>query len=267
MQIVKAKHLARVPSWRESVTYAWMGSRKLGVWDFAGFVVGGFVTAIVGGTMSVAVVGTGLVSGGAVWTFRFLIHLWKAPAEIAIADRAPLESAYAIACEDRERLQLQVPAEPKALPPIETLHDLFMREFPHVLRCGFPVVLSFASGTKLTVSAVVFQHHSSNAMFIGYYVPAFDNTFEACRGLAEQCAPVLQRAAGTVQTSLSGVGHDEAMHSTELVFTGRVAIYHETAMTLIERGKLSEIYRSQGLFPQFFSHERVAAVALISQQK
>jgi hypothetical protein len=138
--------------------------------------------------------------------------------------------------------------EPAATPkPIPTLHDLFVSDFPNVLkgRTNFPITAP--DGTVVTTEAQLYLDHAGKSTFIGFYVPSTSLTYKACAYLAEHSEIPLGLASSVRDGGMVG----ERTPTKDLVFTGRVYVYHQDELSYAELASLTQLYESKKLSVHF----------------
>lgn len=144
---------------------------------------------------------------------------------------------------------------PSASPPSETK----LRELPELERYFFDdfsagpkgVVLQLVHDQEIVVNESTVQikyllvlMFDANAKLLAVYIPHSKHTVEIALHVAENIEQYID--VGTPDPAVGGPGHEETRGS-ELKFTGKVFLYHESALPLAERGKIDAAYRDKGL--------------------
>ena len=128
------------------------------------------------------------------------------------------------------------------------LLDLFLSDFNTILRMhsDFPVVLNGIE-THLTVQA--YFDYNSKSDFVGFFIPSrVPDTYAMCVYLSGLDHAGSLRNSG-VKTSGGIVG--QMTNQEDLVFTGRIYIYHEGDLSIEQRASLIQTYRARHLDVQF----------------
>jgi len=92
---------------------------------------------------------------------------------------------------------------------------------------------------------------SARAAFVGFFIPSDPDTCEVCAYISDHVKWPLEMAAGVPRGGRTG----ERTESKDLVFTGRVFLYHESILTLQQRAELDKLYRGKGLEVHFRDHD------------
>jgi hypothetical protein len=147
-----------------------------------------------------------------------------------------------------------------ATPPVvpdepPTLLGLFNKDFPNV---NFKLAdsstgIEWKDGTSLRIRRQVYLDFLGKTEFVGYYIPASpsnapDRTFNACIHLANEIRSTIQDLSKIVSTYGDTGG---ATRSQDLVFSGRVFLYHEEGLTNRQRAAITLAYESKHLDVQF----------------
>jgi hypothetical protein len=88
-------------------------------------------------------------------------------------------------------------------------------------------------------------------MFMAFYIPHLPASFDAIIALAEDHKKILQDMTSHMNISGSHGPGSATVTQDELVFTGRIFIFHEDALTLQQRAEADTVYRSKNLGIQF----------------
>lgn len=144
--------------------------------------------------------------------------------------------------------------ELKELPKIE---QLFFRDFQRgprgtTAQINYDQGLALSGGPEITIRYVKALLYDANALVLGFYIPQTHVTTEIALHVLSQIDQYT--AFEGPDPAIGGVGHEE-VRASELVFTRKVFIYHEAALTLTERGKLDEAFRAKGIRLQLRSSE------------
>lgn len=186
-----------------------------------------------------------VLAGGAWWFF----FAW-APSKVTVSSSTPVSSAP---------VGQAAPAAPTPVPPdpskIPALYDLYLFDFPRLLNSGRESEFEArgAPGEKIRIPFRVHMDFESKSKFISVYVPhsRFDYVaYEVCKRLPE-LYEIYLRDADSILISTRDPADSSSQRSDELVFTGKIFIYHEDEMSLEQLGALEMLFKSKKLLPQF----------------
>lgn len=137
------------------------------------------------------------------------------------------------------------------MPP--SLHELYKSDFPTTMRPSYDFDVSFKDGTKVRVSATEYLDFSGRSKFMGFYIPQSLNTYDVCVAIADNYKTNMNylESSGTIRAWISGESAQTSSH--DLIFSGRIYIYHDDFMTLQQLAKLESLYQSKGLSVVFRS--------------
>lgn len=155
-----------------------------------------------------------------------------------------------------------VRAKPKANPKMPSLLSLFMTDFKNK---GYGLTLlfqaysdfTFSDNSQLRVFINTIEDHENRSKFCCFYIQSSRYTFDAIKYIATECKKFLDLPVGVES---GGENTLTRTRSDELVFTGRVFIYHEDTLTLPQLGKLAEAFEQRGLAPEFRSTPHALSV-------
>jgi len=135
----------------------------------------------------------------------------------------------------------------------KSLHDLFMADFPQT---HIHHTLSPDSDKSYVIEYNVWGDFDTKTAFFSFYLPKYDYTFEICESLIPIYKNILN---GKIRGLLEGMIYhrpgDREESWAELVFAGRIYIYHETHMLREKIDTLVAAYKKEGLSPQFRSKD------------
>lgn len=99
--------------------------------------------------------------------------------------------------------------------------------------------------------------YGSRSKFIAFYVPRSKYTFEICKSLAEVYNQYLDIP---IEIESGNAFHPVPTKAGELVFTGRIFIYYEVALSLAQLGEIGTIFESQNINAEFRGDSYALAV-------
>lgn len=133
--------------------------------------------------------------------------------------------------------------------PEITIEYLFKTDFKESPHPYFKISILLENGKQYTADAIIIYSFSSNTKFIAYYVPASYHMYQVAFALAKKHDEVFDRNRGNFIELRSD--YMQPVHSNELIFSGRIFIYHEFPFTEYQKRDLFNIYKKEGLFVQF----------------
>jgi hypothetical protein len=134
-----------------------------------------------------------------------------------------------------------------------SLHELYKSDFPTTMRPSYDFDVSFKDGTKVRVSAIEYLDFQGKSKFMGFYIPQSVNTYDVCVAIADNYKSNMNHleSSGTIRAWISGESTQTSSH--DLIFSGRIYIYHDDFMTLQQLATLESLYQSKGLSVVFRS--------------
>lgn len=179
----------------------------------------------------------GLLAAALAWFFIYTAGLERSAKEAAPAASQPSTHA-----------QLAIP----------TLLELFKTDFPNLLKSGRERTLGTPNGAKLAILEQLYSDFLARSKFVGFYIPRSEHTKSVCLFLAENALLPMDLAKSVSTGGMVG----ERTESAALVFTQRVYVYHESPMTIEERGDLTKTFKARGLDVTFRGPDYVALKAI-----
>lgn len=182
-----------------------------------------------------------------IWLFAFI---WSGYV-VKSANEAPVRYA-----DPPERVDAK-PARPaKDMPPLK---DHFLSDFKNgagsvVIEAMLHQDIEFPDGLKVQILYNQEFRFDVHAKFLSVYIPPCARTASITQYVADNIKGYLE--TGDLGFAVGGVGSEETK-ADELVFTGKVFVYHEDSLTLAQRGELDAYYRKCGLILQLRSREYV----------
>ena len=140
-----------------------------------------------------------------------------------------------------------------------TLKEYFNKDFNHVLTLNQNLKLGHQeSQTEFEIVARIHLDFNANVKYISSYIPATEYTFELCKSLIHN--PSWALAATENEQVMSGLVGGSKIDSSELIFSGRMCIYSETALPEPQMTALRREAKRVGIALQFrgpkFAEER-----------
>jgi hypothetical protein len=139
----------------------------------------------------------------------------------------------------------------------KTLNDYFKSDFSNIFKINqprFATIQNTKNKEKITIDfeSQLYCNFDAQTVFLGFYIPSSPLTYELCIFLAQEYKNILvklQTKSLEIESSYPG-----DKHSTELKnlnFSGRIFIYHESPLFSSKIEKLTALYKSNNLSPQF----------------
>lgn len=131
----------------------------------------------------------------------------------------------------------------------QSVRELFATDFPKLKRADLDILISLENGPQQTVKARFYLDFPEKVRFVGFFIPASDQTFEVSSKLVER----VQTAWKDVKKNFSMKAYDAGGSNSidDLIFSGRVFLYHESALTKKQQAALIDIYASRHLDANF----------------
>jgi len=150
------------------------------------------------------------------------------------------------------------PSSPEAVPSkhfpkttsgkLINLRDLFFSDFDTTVRCHSDVTM-LVDGVNVTLIAQAYFDFNAKSVFIGFFIPSsVRNTYQVCSYLS-----TLDHAGSIKHMGVktSGGSPGQMTDQDDLVFTGRIYIYHEEDLSIEQRAMIIKLYRARNLDVQF----------------
>lgn len=139
-----------------------------------------------------------------------------------------------------------------ALTKKPNLHGLFDNDFNTLLRSGQDRNIGAKSkdGTKeitVKISEKEYLDFQGKSKFLGYYVPYSPVAYGICEYLPDLFKISMEELESSAEVKGGFPWDSHQTSSRELVFSGRIYIYHENDFTLQQLAALERLYESKGL--------------------
>jgi hypothetical protein len=137
-----------------------------------------------------------------------------------------------------------------------SLLEVYITDFPEYLSQRRQMTLSSTTGTIMVkILATKYYDFLANAYFYSVYLPGTDQMFDLCNALARQYKEIIETPLSSLKVSGRRPGDTSTMLDEDLMFAGRVYIYHNRELKPDEIGDLFKIFREKKLSVQFRSWE------------
>lgn len=153
------------------------------------------------------------------------------------------------------------------LNPALTLAQLFHADFSDTSRYEIGVTISVPGHQPAEVRAKRFINFSSRSKFLGFYIPSSPSTYDVAAYLADGYKESLQHMDDTFKVNGQVMGEQGRTSSDDLIFVGRIFIYHEDYLSPQQVGSLIGLYESKKLDLKMRSQEYVINRNLTEERK
>lgn len=148
---------------------------------------------------------------------------------------------------------------PQSVKGTSPLNDHFLNDFKDgaggvIIAVNLYQDIEFPDGLKVQIFYNQELNFAAHAKFLVVYVPRCNRTIGVARYVADNVKDYFH--TGDLGFAIGGVGTEETK-ADNLVFTGKVFIYHEDSLPLSQRGDLDTYYLERGLVLQLRSSEYV----------
>jgi hypothetical protein len=141
-------------------------------------------------------------------------------------------------------------AEPAQLAPM-TVKSLFSSDFPEFYKSAISGSVVFEDGERVQIKTQEYEDFQGKSSFIVFYIPETSKTARVCTRLANSVPGELKTIETDRDASVTTDGFETSTHLRDLVFSGRVYVYHETPLSLKQKSDLTEYFKRRHLDVQF----------------
>jgi hypothetical protein len=132
-----------------------------------------------------------------------------------------------------------------------SLVDLFKNDFPNVMKAFDEnrVGVQFQNGEVVHIATQVYLDFPAKTQFVGFYIPASGKTVAASLQLVNGVHDAMDwlRKNQTLRAGYRG----ETTTLDELVFSGRVFLYHEDFLSITDKANIIKAYKQKHYDVQF----------------
>lgn len=125
---------------------------------------------------------------------------------------------------------------------------LFLSDFANTLKMHSEMELVAQNGDKVTLISQAYLDYNSKSAFVGFFIPS--ETKDAAAVIA-YLSGVDAESLRHTSVKTSGGMAGQMTNQDDLVFTGRVYIYHEPDLSIEQRASLIQVFRAKHLDVQF----------------
>lgn len=146
---------------------------------------------------------------------------------------------------------------------VPSLEKLFRSDFPNLLRSysGRNLGIKDKSGEKtITIGEQLYLDFPGKSKFLGYYIPMLQEAYDICAFMADEYLTSIRDFESKVSVTRGHVAEFSQTSQKELVFTGRIYIYHESFFSHEQLANLEKLYQSKGLSVVFRGHAYLSSV-------
>jgi hypothetical protein len=143
---------------------------------------------------------------------------------------------------------------------VPSLEKLFKEDFPNLLRGSGErkIGVETKDGKKtILIGERIYLDFEGKSKFIGYFIPRGTDSYDICAFMADEYHTTIE----SLEKNLIIAGRVTEYSQTtnrELIFTGRVYIYHEDSFTHQQLADLEKLYKSKELSVIFRGPEYLA---------
>lgn len=166
----------------------------------------------------------------------YIVNYWKITALIIYFISVPLIMGWMI--------QQSQTAVTKLTP----LEHLFHSDFNHLLRSWVPHKSIMSNTEVVNFKSSVLSDFQGNNKFVSYYIPKTPYTYQICEKLAQN--DVAFQGTDWVEVESSDIGLSPTAKS-ELKFSGRVFIYHESILLAKQKRELYNLFKKRDMAVEF----------------
>lgn len=129
-----------------------------------------------------------------------------------------------------------------------TLLDLFLKtDFSNTLKIADADRLALQrkdDNSTLKIRTQIYADFGAKVQFVGFYVPSSPHTFDACMSLVPAVTSTIENAQKQLYVSSGYRGEQNTLK--ELVFSGRVMLYHEDFLSITQKAEIIKAYSAKG---------------------
>lgn len=109
--------------------------------------------------------------------------------------------------------------------------------------------VQFKNGDVVRVKTQLYTDFAAKVKYVGFYIPASAKTYEACLQLVDAVESTIQSFQERVGVSAGYRGERNRLQ--ELIFSGRVLLYHEEFLTIPQKAAIIGAYSAKHFDVQF----------------
>jgi hypothetical protein len=166
---------------------------------------------------------------------------------LAVVFGAPSLYFSYISWQDSRTKTTHTPDTPTAPKPRPTMREFFKQDFTSLPKITETVPFVAKAGWSQEIDAQLYVDLAGKAVFVGYFIPSSSHTVDICRELANEPRLTITDLEKKLSVKGGYVGENSKTKLTDLTFTGRVYIYHETNLTPKDVDRLTDLYTSKSL--------------------
>ncbi|MDX9823015.1 MAG: hypothetical protein RBT20_13850 [Syntrophales bacterium] len=183
---------------------------------------------------------------------------WRHPARVSEGPESTAKKHLSIGDTKGNRppsaAELVTPAtEPNAkgrIAELPSLEKLFRNDFKNLLRSysGRNLGIKSKNGEKtITIGEQLYLDFPGKSKFLGYYIPLLPDSYDICAFMADEYLTTISDFESKTRISAGHMAEFSSTSQKELVFTGRIYIYHEYTLSHQQLADLEKLYRSKGV--------------------
>jgi hypothetical protein len=145
-------------------------------------------------------------------------------------------------------IQKEQPIKPK------TLQDLFKQDFPSVMKVSQEITFNFNDGTILKIYMNEYADFEGKTKYLGFYIPMSSKSYTICEAILDEYKKLMADIESKSEVTGGHVADSAQTSLHDLIFSGRIFIYHEDNFSLQQLAALERLYQSKGLSVVFRGH-------------
>jgi hypothetical protein len=147
------------------------------------------------------------------------------------------------------------------------LESLFATDFSNLIKFTIADSIDFEDGQRVPLRSQEYANFAANSSFVGFYIPNTPLTFRTCVRISNSVPIFLGNIRSSVGASGSFDGGETNSRLSNLVFSGRVFIYHEWPLTIKQKSTLVDYFNEAHLNVQFLGIEYLRTETLSRKLK
>jgi hypothetical protein len=145
-------------------------------------------------------------------------------------------------------------AAPRADQP-PTLLDLYRRDFPNLMKLHGEQIAHQAGGQQYKFHATAYLDFPSQSWFGGFFMPSGPSSYAVCAYLADHHKQALDNFRASIYAQAKYPGDSSPTNTQDLVFSGRIFLYHEDDLSLRQAADLTDLFKTKGVALQLRGHD------------
>jgi hypothetical protein len=139
----------------------------------------------------------------------------------------------------------------QAYTPPPTFQQIFESDFPHVLKGK--TEYTFTNKTDGAVRKIIEQVYydfEGKSEFFGFFLPTSPDSYDIAHHLVDNYDVVIGELKSKVQVRGGMTGDSSTTKDADLMFSGRIYIYHQDEWGLAQKAELERLFKEKGVSVQ-----------------